>query len=114
VIYKLYRGAIGDFARLRHIHAYINEEKRLIGLMLSNTRQLTQLFDHPSKDSHCVSHKIFHNPQILSLSAFIAAALIATSPQPSLRAVYSKGTAVFRGHEKSHCFHGLNRLIGLR
>jgi hypothetical protein len=93
VIYKLYRGATDDFARLRRIHAYVNEEKRLIGLMLSNTRQLTQLFDNPSKNSHCVSHKIFHNPQILSLSAFIAAALIATSPQPSLRAVYSEDTS---------------------
>jgi hypothetical protein len=48
------------------------------------------MFDNLSKKFQSVSHKIFHNLQIPTLSAFIAATAKAISSQLSFQHVYSK------------------------
>src|ERR1700736_1145257 len=72
------------------------------------------MFGKLSKNTHNVSHKIFHNLQILAFCGFITEYGDLPHSQTSLHAVYLKGTYIFPNAQNRIALTALTALINLR
>jgi hypothetical protein len=72
------------------------------------------MFGKLSKNTHNVSHKIFHNLQILAFCGFITEYGDLPHSQTSLHAVYFKVTYIFPNAQNRIALTALTALINLR